>query len=266
MTLDYRRPGPFTTLDPSQLALAASLPDDPVAICSAARGLVIHPFEATPLGMPETRLAEKQIRPVNQLIEALVALDPAPLHEPRPEEKRIVGTCRTFATLSCALLRLRGISARARAGFATYFVAGRNLDHWIVEYDAGDRWVRVDSQVLGQSFVPRPDDLAPGEFLTGGEAWTAYRGGADGQSFGVAGTDHAWGPAEIRGNAIRDLAALCDREMLPWDEWGRMTASYEGRTGADYDQLIDRIAAACAADDPEELTRLYASEDLSITG
>ena len=50
---------------------------------------------------------------------------------------------------------------------------------------------------------------------------------------------HAWGPAEIRGNAIRDLAALRKLEMLPWDEWGRMTASYQGKTGPDYDALMD---------------------------
>ena len=30
------------------------------------------------------------------------------------------------------------------------------------------------------------------------------------------------GPAEISGNAVRDLAALCKQEMLNWDEWGRM--------------------------------------------
>ncbi|MFG2133394.1 hypothetical protein ACGFNV_37310 [Streptomyces sp. NPDC048751] len=38
---------------------------------------------------------------------------------------------------------------------------------------------------------------------------------------------------------VRDLAALCKQETLNWDEWGRMTAAYEGSTGPDYDQLID---------------------------
>lgn len=83
-------------------------------------------------------------------------------------------------------------------------------------------------------------------FLTGGEAWTRYRGGADPDLFGVAGVAPAWGVGEIRGNAIRDLAELCHREMLPWDEWGRMTDSYQGRTGPDYDRLMDAIATVCA--------------------
>jgi hypothetical protein len=49
--------------------------------------------------------------------------------------------------------------------------------------------------------------------------------------------------------------------MLPWDEWGRMTASYEGRTGPEYDALMDRIAALGPDDDP---TALYAEEDLAV--
>ena len=52
--------------------------------------------------------------------------------------------------------------------------------------------------------------------------------------------------------------------MLPWDEWGRMTASYQGETGADYDVLMDEIAAACAADDADAVARLYASADLAV--
>ncbi|MET9525897.1 transglutaminase domain-containing protein [Streptomyces coeruleorubidus] len=55
-----------------------------------------------------------------------------------------MGTCRHFATLACAILRARGVAARARCGFGTYFVEGRGLDHWITEYwhTAEARWVR----------------------------------------------------------------------------------------------------------------------------
>ena len=71
------------------------------------------------------------------------------------------------------------------------------------------------------------------------EAWTGYRhGGIDAATFGVEGTGN-FGPAEISGNAIRDLAALNKVEMLPWDEWGRMTAAYAGQAGPGYDELID---------------------------
>lgn len=265
--LDYRQPGPMTSLDPAQVRLADGLPDNPAGICQAVQSLVIQPDDATVAGVPEHRLAEKNIRPVRGLIEVLTAGDPAPLHQARTPASRVVGTCRHFAVLSCALLQLRGIPARARCGFATYFVAGHNVDHWITEYWHAQerRWVRVDTEILGQPLVPSPADLAAGEFLTGGEAWAWYRSGSvDGQLFGVAGVDYAWGPAEIRGNAIRDLAALCQREMLPWDEWGRMRASYAGKTGPEYDRLIDNLATACASQDSRAITRLYASEDLAV--
>jgi hypothetical protein len=81
---------------------------------------------------------------------------------------------------------------------------------------------------------------------------------------GRHGDTDAWGLAEIRGNAIRDLASLMKIEMLPWDEWGRMEASYQGRTGPEYDALMDKVSTVCAEDDPVAIARLYASEDLRV--
>lgn len=266
-SFDYSQIGPLTGLEPAQVRLAEGLPDDPVAICAAVQSLFIQPGDASALGVAEHRLAEKNLRPVSKLIAALTAVNPAPLHQARRPEERVVGTCRHFATLACALLRLRGIAARARCGFGMCFLKGRGADHWITEYWRADerRWVRVDTEHLGHGYVTHPEDLAEDEFLTGGEAWAQYRKGViDPQMFGVPGTDHAWGPAEISGNAVRDLAALCKHEMLPWDEWGRMTAAYQGTTGSDYDQLIDEVAAACSADDPLALARLYTHEDLTV--
>jgi hypothetical protein len=265
--LSYSRPGPFTSLGATQLRLIEGLPNDPVGICAAVQSLVIQPTDATALGIPEERIAEKNIRPVTALITALTALDPAPLHRARTPETRVIGTCRHFATIACAILRARGVASRARCGFGTYFLKGRGFDHWITEYwdDGQHRWVRVDTEHLGKDYVNRPEDLASGEFLTGGEAWVQYRNGLiDPDMFGTAGTDHAWGPAEISGNVVRDLAALCKQEMLNWDEWGRMTAAYQGKTGPGYDHLIDVVADACSQDDPRTLTRLFASEDLAV--
>ncbi|GAA2541111.1 hypothetical protein GCM10010435_05710 [Winogradskya consettensis] len=124
--------------------------------------------------------------------------------------------------------------------------------------------MRVDAEIMGSSLVEDATDLKPGEFVTGGEAWVAYRsGGLDASQYGVPGTEN-WGPAEIRGNAVRDLACLNKLETLPWDEWGRMQASYRGETGADYDGLLDAVAEACAADDPAAAVGLYATADLRV--
>jgi hypothetical protein len=263
-TIDYAVAGPLTTIETVPSPALDDLPMGPVEICRLARHLVIQPTDANGLGLAEERFAENQLRPVERIIGALLALEPAPLTVARDPERRVIGTCRHFAVLSCALLRYRGIAARARCGFATYFQPGQGLDHWITEYRHGGRWVRIDSEILGGSLVDQPEDLAPGEFLTAGEAWIAFREGRiDAGRFGVYGTEN-WGPAEIRGNAVKDLAALNKVEMLPWDEWGRMTAAYAGETGPDYDELIDTIASVCASDDHGGIARLYASEDLAV--
>lgn len=264
--IDYAVPGPLTGLGNVSPSVLGGIADDPVGICRPVPGLVIQPDDARALGVAEERLSENQVRPAGKLIAALLALDPAPLDVPREPVMRVIGTCRHFAVLSCALLRYRGIAARVRCGFATYFQPGKGLDHWITEYwdNVDGRWVRIDSEILGQQILQRPEDLRPGEFLTGGEAWAAFRGGhIDATQFGVPGTAN-WGPAEIRGNAVKDLAALNKVEMLPWDEWGRMTASYQGETGPGYDELLDTIAAVCAADDPPAVAGLYALDELRV--
>jgi hypothetical protein len=264
--IDYSAPGRLTDISEVSAAVLERIPDDPVGICRLVPGLVLHPFEAADLGLDAARLGGREIRPTRAIIHALLALDPAPLGIPRKPERRLVATCRTFAVLGCALLRYRGIAARARCGFGTYFQPGLGLDHWITEYwhEAGQRWVRVDTEHLEHSFVSRPEDLQPGEFLTGGEAWTGYRRGSiDAATFGVARTEN-FGPAEISGNAVRDLAALNKFEMLPWDEWGQMTAAYAEQAGPGYDKLIDEVAVACASGDPRHVSDLYSHPELRV--
>ena len=264
--IDYSVPGQLTGLADISPSALERIPGEPADICRPVHTLVIQPHDAKALGLPDDRFAENQIRPAAALIEALLALDPAPLDAARTPDRRVIGTCRHFAVLSCALLRYRGIAARVRCGFATYFQPGQGLDHWITEYwhEKDQRWVRIDSEIIGQSVLAEPEDLRPGQFLSGGEAWKAFREGRiDAAQFGVYGTGN-WGPGEIRGNTVKDLAALNKVEMLPWDEWGRMDASYKGQTGADYDELLDTIADVCAGDDPSAVADLYERDELRV--
>jgi hypothetical protein len=264
--ISYALPGPLTALDGVSMAALEPVGSEPVEICLPVHGLVLQPSDAEALGLPPDRFAENQIRPAGKLVQVLMALDSAPLRVHREPDKRVIGTCRHFAVLSCALLRYRGIPARVRCGFATYFQPGQGLDHWITEYwdDDGGRWVRIDSEILGQQVLSHPEDLRPGEFLTGGEAWSGYRRGEiDASRFGVYGTEN-WGVGEIRGNAVKDLAAMNKVETLPWDEWGQMEAAYKGETDASYDELLDTLAIACNTDDPAAIAALYTRDEFTV--
>ena len=246
----YAQPGPLTQLTSDQVELVRHLGTDPELLCRYAQALLTQVGDAHGSGLSPVRMAERNTRPATALLQRALELDSSPLSVTRRPEHRVVGTCRHFAVLATAYLRAVAIPARARCGFASYFVPGKYVDHWIVEYWAdAERWVRIDPEYLGTDVVQNSHDLARGQFLTGGEGWECIRGEtADPMLFGVAGTEN-WGAAEIRGNAIRDLASLNKVEMLPWDAWGPMEASYKGETGPEFDQLIDEVAAACRDED-----------------
>ncbi len=257
MNLDYyRSAGPLTQLDVAQRALVDALPADPVKLCATAQGLLVLPALTTGTELSPRRLEERNTRPALRILQAALDRDGSTLDVPRVLKARVTGTCRHFAVLSCAFLRARAIPARARCGFETYFQPGRNNDHWVTEYWDGARWVRIDSEILGFDLVECPEDLADGQFLTGAEAWAAYRAGADPKTFGVHGTEN-WGAAEIVGNAIRDLAALNKVETLPWDEWGPMASCYEHGPTPDIEALMDELTAALAIDDDVAVTAIY---------
>lgn len=255
--------GPLTELTTDQSELIRGLALGPEGLCRVVQGLLVSPPDAAGVGLSEQRMAERNTRPASALLRRALDLDElTPLTEPRPLDRRVVGTCRHFAVLATALLRAVGVPTRARCGFATYFVPPQKVDHWVVEYWSSEqlRWIRADPEYLD---LPTPgpartDDLRPGEFLTAGEAWQLIRSGReDPMEFGVFGTEN-WGAGEVRGNAMRDLASVARKiEMLPWDEWGPMNDSYEGRTGADFDRLIDQLAAATDDPDTFDLQPIY---------
>jgi len=260
----FAAPGPFTQLTVEQTNMIRDLELGPAELCLVAQRLLVAPGEASGVGLSEQRLAERNTRPATALFARALELDAVtPLGETRPTDRRVVGTCRHFATLSTAFLRAAAVPARARCGFATYFVPPKKVDHWIVEFWSGEQggWIRIDPEYLGLETPTRArtDDLRDGEFLTAGEAWQLVRSGVlDPIDFGVFGTEN-WGVGEIRGNAMRDLASLARKiEMLPWDEWGPMKDSYNNETGPEFDLLIDDLAAATADPDHNDLESVYA--------
>ncbi|GAA1365567.1 transglutaminase-like domain-containing protein [Streptomyces beijiangensis] len=216
-------------------------------LAALVRNVLIHREEGALFGftLPEDRRDEAETRYAADILGVLRARSPRPLTGARAPEERFAGTCRDFALLLCTLLRASGIPARVRCGFAAYFAPGAFEDHWVTEYwDGGRGWRLADPQLPGvydTGFDPL--DVPRDQFLVAGEAWRRIRREeADPGTFGVQviGLSGAW---FVRSDVVRDLAALCRVEVLPWDAWG-LTDQPELVLSKEELTLLDTVAEA----------------------
>jgi len=238
----------------------SALPGDLGALREASSQLVFH-YRAggdyAENGIDPGRIAEIDTRYADAMLARLAELGGQPLTAERPPRQRLLGCCRDFTVLFLAIARHQGVPARARVGFAGYFVPGWFIDHVVAEvWDAGQqRWRLVDPELAdghtgGSDPAPvDPLDVPADRFLTGARAWRACRTReADPERFAVdpdlkiPGT-RGW--PYLRHNLVHDLAALTKREMLLWDEWG--LAELEAEPSPDQLALLDDLAAVTAS-------------------
>ena len=229
----YSTQSPMTYLPntPEINTLTENLPDTIPEIATTVQNTLLHIFWADQYGerLTETRSAEVNIRSAADLLRQAYRHNPTSLQEKRTLPEKTIGNCRDFTVLSVALMREKHIPARARCGFGAYFSTPemklKYIDHWVVEYwnTEDERWVMVDSQIddfqrreLNLTFDTL--DVPHDKFITGGAAWQMCREGkADPETFGIL---DMHGIDFIRGDMIRDLAALAKTPLLPWDCWG----------------------------------------------
>ena len=240
-----------------------ALPRNAGGLAKVLQGLLIHEHMPDFYGvtLSDRQRGEPHVRGAEQILERIAVHDPRPLSEARPPGERFAGCCRHYTLMHVAMLRNRGIAARARCGFGAYFVKDMFIDHWVTEYwsDTKRRWVLADAQIDAQQcekFGIDFDtlDVPRDKFLVAGDAWKLCRDGkARPQAFGVLDMFGLW---FIAGNVIRDVAALNNHEMLPWDVWGGMSQT---DAGIDFD-FIDRLAALTHEPD-KHLDKLRAAYD-----
>ena len=282
----YREPGPITDLGKYR-DFTRWLAPDPRSILQTVQGLIIHDSWVDRYGIPYDPSHEypQKTAYMADLLDKALELNPGSLAIPRQPGDRVIACCREFATLMCALLRAKGIPARSRCGFWAY--TGRENpfeDHWICEYWDGNRWVMADPQIdpLQLSFLYEwssqgrkdeitahgllrlnPHDLTEADFMIAGRAWLACREGRlDPARFGIGcpirpewGIDSLYGLWFVRGQLLRDFAALNKVETVPylvriarkrsWSSWRLVAAKDADLTGEDW-ALLDRIAALAA--------------------
>jgi hypothetical protein len=228
--------------------LYIDLPSSVPELIHLIQGVVIHVFHTHRYGvdLPEERKKDVEIRSIPDMLTRALELDNRPLTKIRDPERRLVGNCRDFAVFLASMLKAKGIPARARCGFGSYFLPGHYEDHWICEYWNGEdaRWVRADAQLDSVQISALvidfdPLDLPEGAFLTGGEAWTRCRAGElDPETFGIFDMKGLW---FIRDNVLRDFMALNRLEILPWDGNPFMRTLGE-KVSEDQLALFDRLS------------------------
>lgn len=244
----YSVSGDITSLDKYK-DFTEWLTADPSAIYQVVQGLIVHDSWVGQYGEVYIKEHEytQKFAYMEDLLDKALELDHSNLAIPRHPRNRVIACCREFATLMCALLRAKGIPARSRCGFATYFGwDGQYEDHWICEYWNGERWVMSDPQLdpFQQSSVIRwalnmaqedngllqrinkfnPRDLKANEFITAGQAWKLCReGSANPENFGIGcsirpewGINSLHGLWFVRGQLLRDFAALNKVETVPY--------------------------------------------------
>jgi hypothetical protein len=256
--------------DPGRHAdLFDGLPRDAGALAKIVQGLLIHQHiaPAYEVTLSDDQQAQSHVRDVEKILDDIVTRDDRPLSAVRATNERQVGVCRHFTLLHVAMLRTQGIPARARCGFGAYFEIGKYLDHWVTEYwdEATKSWVLFDAQIddrqrelfkIGFDTADVPRD----QFVVAGDAWSACRSGrADPNAFGILDMHGLW---FIAGNLVRDIAALNNREMLPWDVWGAMR-----RQDSELDvAFFDRLAIVSREPDAhhDELDALDRDERVSV--
>jgi len=251
----------------SQVSLFQSLPNSVAELVKLVQNVTIHIFWAERYGykIPAERMFELQLRSISRRLERTMQLAPQPLHVERPVDMKLIGNCRDHSLLLTAFLRHQGIPARARCGFATYFLPNHFEDHWVTEYwdQSSARWVLVDAQLdtlqaerLKIGFDPL--DVPRNQFIVGGQAWQLCRSGQqDPALFGIFDMN---GLGFVRGNLVRDLAALNKMELLPWDCWGVILAENLDNP-ADL-AALDQAAALTIGEipDPDAARQLYQSD------
>jgi Transglutaminase-like superfamily len=246
----YRTPTATSDLGQKSV-LATELPTDPDGLGAVVRGVLVHNFHAKVLGLelPPERMSQMQTACAERILDNVVGLDPSPLAVERPPQRRMVGFCYHFALLHCALLRQAGTPARARCGFASYFVPGQWIDHWVVEWWDANGWRLHDPQI-GR------DGLGEDDFRDGVTAWSSVR--ADPGQAGSYGNGELWGWDELRGTLINDVAALNKVEISGWYWCERLRVDPITEPHTELDAALDVLARlAAAAATIAELSEAY---------
>lgn len=269
---DYIENTEFTELTDNLLDIS-DIPDDISGICRFVQGNLIHSYWLEHYDVevePATKLTEMQTRYAKDLVSLAMLKSGEPSYVFKKPKHRVVSICRDFSLLVCSILRLKGVPARLRSGFATYLAQNQFEDHWICEYwDNSKGWVAVDAQLDSVhhqilKFDFDPCDVPSSKFLVAGQAWKLCRDNLE--SADDFGFRNFKGLPFIKGSLIRDLFALSKYEMHTWDTgWGILPNFISPILGEHELALLDEFAdVSCSSDSVKARKLVESCEDIKL--
>jgi len=129
--------------------------------------------------MPWWRQAEDDILTTTAAMMAeFFRRDEKGLTPERKVENKLVLTCRYVAILMASILKTKGIPARVRSGFASYFENTEDSwDHWITQYwnKSENRWITVDVDGSWHRTGFDMYDIPDGKFDFSAQTWLGVR-------------------------------------------------------------------------------------------
>jgi hypothetical protein len=245
----------------------------------AASRMVFHYWghgDITEHGFSPDRMSEYDLRYADDMLRRLHELDPTAPGADRAPTERIIGGCRDFTVLFLAMARHRAIPARARAGFATYLIAGWAVDHCVAEvWDADERRWRLVEPQFDSGHVDPGDgaeidllDVPRDRFIVGAAAWQMCRSGAVDPERYVVAPDipipFLRGLPYVRHNLILDLAGLNRYEMIFRDIWGGLNAAptVDESTASRMDELAALLERPTVT--TEQIRNAFDTEELRV--
>lgn len=155
------------------------------------------------------------------ILAELYRRDPRGLILNRRTEDKLILTCRHLSVLMACLLKIKGIPARVRSGFAPYFEvvglkSGKSYDHWLNQYWDSKKsvWVTIDVDGSLEGYLPFDSyNLSENTFDFSADAWLAIRQGK------VKG-DHFWnagghgGLVAVAWELFYDFHCLMNSEII----------------------------------------------------
>ncbi|MEX3238720.1 transglutaminase-like domain-containing protein [Serratia quinivorans] len=148
--LDYYLLQTENTRLPLRSEILESIPDDVSGIFYVCRNIMEHYQGINAGNISRLRYPEIEMDKVSDILQALIDNGVTDLSKPVPLGKKVIGNCFNIAKLAVSFMRYKGIPARLRYAYCTYFNHKNNpnvnseqvlAEYWCAEKQ---RWFRGD--------------------------------------------------------------------------------------------------------------------------